>query len=333
MAIRYYKTLNNKMLNQDIKKNIRKASMLMRVLAGCVVMVFFCVNYAHAQLTNIQSIYFQNQYLANPALAGMEPQLNLNMDYHQQWLGVPGSPTLTTFTADYNSGNKVGLGLNVYGNNAGLISRTRIMGTYAYHIPLNDKGSKLSLGLSIGFSDAHANEGEVVGDQGDLAVSQFNAHGVYPDGDIGVAYTSPKFNAQLALPNLKRAFFQTQADAVDVEASTFYAAMSYKVQLTYSNNYSIYSIEPKVAYRGIMGYSNVFDVGFNLYRTTFEDNYQLNLQGVYHSDNSLSWGFGIDYHTLGLLFTYTYNTGPLSSYANNTFELGISLKLLKKTTL
>jgi type IX secretion system PorP/SprF family membrane protein len=266
-------------------------------------------------------------------MAGMEPQLNLNMDYHQQWIGVPGSPTLTTFTADYNSGNKVGLGLNVYGDNAGLISRTRIMGTYAYHIPLNDKGAKLSLGLSIGFADAHANEGDVIGDQGDLAVSQFNAHGVYADGDIGIAYTSPKFNAQLSLPNLKRAFFQTQADAVDVEASTFYAAMSYKIQLTYANNYSIFSIEPKVAYRGIMGYSNVFDVGFNLYRTTFEDNYQLNLQGIYHSDNSLSWGFGIDYHTLGLLFTYTYNTGPLSSYANNTFELGISLKLLKKTTL
>jgi type IX secretion system PorP/SprF family membrane protein len=323
-----------KMLNQDIVKNKNNKVRLIRGLACSVVAVILLShNCAHAQLTNIQSIYFQNQYLANPALAGMEPQLNLNMDYHQQWIGVPGSPTLTTFTADYNSGNKVGLGLNVYGNNAGLISRTRIMGTYAYHIPLNDKGAKLSLGLSIGFSDAHINEGDVVGDQGDLAVSQFNSHGVYADGDIGVAYISPKFNAQLALPNLKRAFFQTQADAVDVEASTFYAAMSYKLQLTYSNNYSIYSIEPKVAYRGIMGYSNVFDVGFNLYRTTFEDNYQLNLQGIYHSDNSLSWGFGIDYHTLGLLFSYTYNTGPLSSYANNTFELGISLKLLKKTTL
>jgi type IX secretion system PorP/SprF family membrane protein len=240
---------------------------------------------------------------------------------------------LTTFTADFNSGNKVGLGLNVYGDNAGLISRTRIMGTYAYHIPVNDKGGKLSLGLSIGFSDAHINEGSIVGDQGDLAVSQFNNHGVYADGDIGVAYTSPKFNAQFSLPNLKRAFFQSQADAVDVEASTFYAAMSYKIQLTYAANYSIYSIEPKIAYRGVMGYSNVFDVGFNLYRTTFEEKYQLNLQGIYHSDNSLSWGLGIDYHTLGLLFSYTYNTGQLSSYANNTFELGLSLKLFKKATL
>jgi len=326
-------TLNDKMLSHNNINNKKGAAKLIRVLVVSCIIAVTCVNCAYAQLTNIQSIYFQNQYLANPAMAGIEKQLNLNMDYHQQWIGVPGSPTLATFTADFNSGNKVGLGLNVYNDNAGLMNRTRIMGTYAYHIPLNDKGAKLSLGLSIGFSDAHINESNIVGDQGDLAVSQFNSQGIYADGDLGVAYTSPKFNAQFSLPNLKRAFFQKQADAVDVEASTFYAAMGYKVQLTYDNNYSIFSIEPKVAYRGIMGYSNVFDVGFNLYRTTFEDNYQLNLQSMYHSDNSLSMGFGIDYHTLGLLFTYTYNTGPLSSYANNTFELGISLKLLKKTTL
>jgi type IX secretion system PorP/SprF family membrane protein len=317
-----------------ININKRRSRSLIRVTAiNLIAIIMLCGNYAYAQLTNIQSIYFQNQYLANPALAGMEHQLNLNMDYHQQWIGVPGSPTLTTFTADYNSGHKVGLGLNVYSDNAGLINRTRIMGTYAYHIPVNDKGGKLSLGLSIGFSDAYINENSVVGDGGDLAVSQFNSHGVFADGDLGIAYTSSKFNAQFSLPNLRSAFFQSQADAVDVEASTFYAAMSYKIQLTYAANYSIFSIEPKVAYRGIKGYSNVFDVGFNLYRTTFEDNYQLNLQGMYHSDNSLSWGFGIDYHTLGLLFTYTYNTGPLSSYANNTFELGVSLKLFKKAAL
>ena len=314
--------------------NTKKSTTRIRIVTlNCVAIIVLYANSAHAQLTNIQSIYFQNQYLANPAMAGMENQLNLNMDYHQQWIGVPGSPTLSTFTADYNSGNKVGLGLNIYGDNAGLINRTRIMGTYAYHIPLNDKGAKLSLGLSIGFSDANINYGNVVGDPGDLAVSQFNNHGIYADGDLGVAYTSPKFNAQFSLPNLKRQFFQNQADAVDVEASTFYAAMSYKIQLTYAANYSIFNIEPKIAYRGVMGYSNVVDIGFNLYRTTFEDVYQLDMQAMYHSDNSLSWGFGIDYHTLGLLFTYTYNTGALSSYANNTFELGVSLKLFKKATL
>jgi type IX secretion system PorP/SprF family membrane protein len=320
------------MLIYNINKR-RPGTQANAVLVICLAMVVLFANQAHAQLTNIQSIYFQNQYLANPAMAGMEPQLNLNMDYHQQWIGVPGSPTLSTFTADYNSGNKVGLGLNIYNSNAGLINRTRIMGTYAYHIKVNDKGGKISLGLSVGLSNAYIDYSNVVGDQGDLAVSEFNKNGLFADGDLGVAYTSNKFNAQLALPNLKRTFFKKASDDVDVEASTFYAALSYKIQLTYAANYSVFSIEPKVAYRGVMGFSNIFDVGFNLNRTTFDDNYQLNMQGIYHSDNSLSWGAGIDYHTLGILFTYTYNTGPLSSYANNTFELGISLKLLKKPTL
>jgi type IX secretion system PorP/SprF family membrane protein len=318
------------MLNRyKAKKQIR--NLCRAVVLISLIMLKLSVNKADAQLTNIQSIYFQNQYLANPAMAGVDTMLKLNMDYHQQWIGVPGSPKLSTFTADYNSGSKVGLGLNVYNNQAGLISRTRIMGTYSYHVLLNDKGDKLNFGLSVGVSDAHINYSDVVGDGGDLAVSEFNKHGVFADGDLGIAYTSNKWNAQFALPNLKRVFFNNASDDVDVEASTFYAAVSYKIQLSYAANYSIFSLEPKMVYRGVMGFNNIFDIGFNLYRTTFEDNYQLNLQGIYHSDNSLSWGAGIDYHTLGILFTYTYNTGPLSSYANNTFELGISLKILKKS--
>ena len=318
------------MLNHN--KNKRWSEKLFRpILVVCLIIIVFSANRASAQLTNIQSIYFQNQYLANPAMAGLDTMLKLNMDYHQQWIGVPGSPRLTTFTADYNSGSKVGLGLNVYNDQAGLINRTRIMGTYAYHLRLNDRGDKLNFGLSAGLSDAYIDYSAVVGDGSDLAVSEFNKHGLFADGDLGISYTSTKWNAQFALPNLKRVFFKGALDDVDVEASTFYAALSYKIQLSYAANYSIFSIEPKMAYRGVMGFSNVFDVGFNLYRTTFEDNYQINMQGIYHSDNSLSWGAGIDYHTLGILFTYTYNTGPLSSYANNTFELGISLKILKKS--
>ena len=296
----------------------------------CLLIIILSTNRASAQLTNIQSIYFQNQYLANPAMAGLDTMLKLNMDFHKQWINVPGSPRLATFTADYNSGSKVGLGLNIYNDQAGLINRTRVMATYSYHITLNDKGDKLNFGLSAGMSDAYIDYSSIVGDQGDITASEFNKHGLYADGDLGIAYTSTKWNAQLAIPNLKRTLFKNASDDVDVEASTFYAAVSYKIQLSYAANYSIFSIEPKMAYRGVQGFNNIFDIGFNLNRTTFDDKYQLNMQGIYHSDNSLSWGAGIDYHTLGILFTYTYNTGPLSSYANNTFELGLSLKILKK---
>lgn len=308
----------------------RSAVKFSLVLTVCTAIILLSAMHANAQLTNIQSAFFQNQYLVNPAMAGIEQGLNLNMNYHQQWISTPGSPRLTTFTADYSSGNKVGLGLNIYNDKAGLINRTRVMGTYAYHLTLNDKGDKLNFGGSIGINDAYIDESSIIGDPNDLAIPEFNKHGLYADGDIGVAYTSTKFNAQIAIPNLKRLFFKSAVDNVDVEASNFYAALSYKLQLSNDFNYSVFTVEPKMVFRSITGFNNIVDLGFNLYRNTFEDNYQLNVLGIYHTDNSVTLGAGINMHNFGVLFSYSYNTGSLSSYANNTFELGINLKLMKK---
>src|ERR1700759_1936480 len=140
------------------------------ILVTCIAMIMLSAIDANAQLTNIQSTFFQNQYLVNPAMAGIEQGLNLNMNYHQQWLSTPGSPKLTTFTADYNSGDKVGLGLNIYNDKAGLINRTRVMGTYAYHLTLNDKGDKLNFGASIGINDSYIDESSIIGDPNDLAL-------------------------------------------------------------------------------------------------------------------------------------------------------------------
>ncbi|MDB5143554.1 MAG: hypothetical protein JWQ66_2267 [Mucilaginibacter sp.] len=313
-------------------KNKRRSGKTYQLaLAVCISIIMLSAIHANAQLTNIQSVFFQNQYLVNPAMAGMENMLNLNMNYHKQWIDVPGSPRLTTFTADYNSGNKVGLGLNIYNDQAGLINRTRFMATYAYHITLNEAGAKLNFGLSLGLNDAYIDYSSVIGDQGDLALPEFNKHGLYADGDLGIAYTSNKFNAQIAIPNLKRLFFNSATDDVDVEASTFYTALSYKIQLSNDFNYSVFTIEPKLVYRGVRGFNNIADVGFNLYRNTFENTYQVNVMGIYHSDNSATFGAGFDIHNFGVLVSYSYNTGQLSSYANNTFELGINLKLRKKT--
>ena len=45
-----------------------------------------------AQLNPLAGIYFQNEYLGNPALAGKEAGLNLNIGYRRQWSAKPGAP-------------------------------------------------------------------------------------------------------------------------------------------------------------------------------------------------------------------------------------------------
>nr|WP_255563736.1 PorP/SprF family type IX secretion system membrane protein [Mucilaginibacter rivuli] len=280
---------------------------------------------AMAQLSGMQTMYYQNQYMANPAMAGIEQGLNLNLGYQQQWTTVPGGPKLQNFTADYNSGNRVGLGLSVNGDNAGLINRTRVMGTYAYHLPLNANDDKLSFGISFGINNTYIDYTKVNGDQGDGSVQNFNQRNIYVDGDFGVAYTSQKWNLQAALPNLKSMFFTNDANNnLEVDRSTFFSAVSYKAHI--DNGISNFTIEPKVVFRGVKGFDNIVDAGAQM---TMND-YHINFGGMYHTNKSFTLAFGLNLTNMDILAAYTNNTGPLSVYANNTFEFGVKLKLFDK---
>jgi len=292
------------------------------IIFTIALMIVVNTRQASAQLAGLQSIYFENQYLANPAMAGIEKGLNLNLGYQQQWTTTPGSPKLQDFTADYNAGNHVGLGFMINNDDAGLISRTRIMGTYAYHLPVSEE-SKLSFGLSFGINDSYIDYSKVNGDQGDASVALFNQRRVYADGDLGVSYTSKGLNLQAALPNLNSTFFNTEGTNLDVDRATFYTAASYKFPLDAENDN--FTLEPKVAFRGVKGYDDIGDIGGNVVMKE----YGFNISALYHTNQSFSVGIGIDLKPIHLLFSYTNNTGPLSTYANNTFEFGVKYMLFK----
>jgi type IX secretion system PorP/SprF family membrane protein len=287
-----------------------------------ILLITFGIKDSKAQLTGFHSAYFENEYLSNPAMAGLTKGLNLNLGYQKQWNTVPGGPKLQNLTADYNSGNRVGLGINVNADQAGLISRTRAMATFAYHIPVSESG-KLNFGLSLGISDTYIDYSKIVGDQSDGEASAFNERRLYVDGDFGTSYTNGSLTLQAAIPNLKSVFFSDQNQNLEVDRSTFFTAAGYKIAI--DNQYNNFTIEPKVVYRGVKGFDNIVDAGLNLGMT----NYNFNISGMYHSNKTLTAAIGLNLQATDLIFAYTYNTGPLQTYANNTFEFGVKLKLFR----
>src|ERR1700733_13360398 len=92
-----------------------------------------------AQTSPYEAIYFQNRYLVNPAMAAMDKGLDINLDYQQQWTSFPGAPKSQALTVEYQATDKVGLGLNINDDQSGIFRETRIMGSYAYHLPLSDQ--------------------------------------------------------------------------------------------------------------------------------------------------------------------------------------------------
>ncbi|GAA4102886.1 type IX secretion system membrane protein PorP/SprF [Mucilaginibacter panaciglaebae] len=313
------------MIKKDYQgMNIRYISSILRT-SLIVLIIALCSYDAKAQLNPFQQIYFQNPYQYNPAMAGLNQGLNLNIGFRQQWSNLPGSPKTTLFTADFQPANRVGVGLNVNDDQIGIIRQTRIMGSYAYHLPLNDRNDKLSFGLSLGVNDARVDYNKVNGDLTDAQIAQYNQLKAYVDGDFGAAYTGERLTVSGGLPNLKTIFFKESDQRFDADRLLFITLVSYKFDITTAVNSM--TLSPLVAYRKVKGYKDIVDAGFNFAM----NNNGIFLQGVYHTSESVGVGIGLDQRAYALFFNYDFETGSLSNYTTGSFELGLKLHLFNNS--
>ncbi|OCX52978.1 hypothetical protein BEL04_01225 [Mucilaginibacter sp. PPCGB 2223] len=272
-----------------------------------------CATTVKAQLNPLASQYFSNQYLFNPAMAGLNSGLNINLDYRKQAIGVEGSPSTQSGTAEYQM-NKVGLGLNLYNDFSGLIRTSRAVVTYAYHLPIGANNQKLNFGLSAGVLNQHVQTNNIVGDASDQTVANFNNKQNYVDGDFGISYTSDHLTIQGVLPNLKSTF----KDNNTIDKSLYFASASYKL-----GDPKDITFEPKAIYRGIKGSNGIVDGGIDI---GFNENV-FNLQGLYHSNNTITFGVGVNKTSFAVLAFYTTNTATINYNASGDVELGLRLKL------
>jgi type IX secretion system PorP/SprF family membrane protein len=290
-------------------------------LAAVLITIATCCK---AQLNPYQAIYFQNRYLANPAMAGLDKGLNINLGYQQQWSSFPGSPKAQSLTAEYQATEKVGLGLNINDDQSGIFRQTRIMGTYAYHLPLDDRSQKLNFGLSLGINDSRINYNAVNGDLTDIQLSKYNQRAPLVDGDLGLSYTSNNLFIEGILPNLNTTIFNHAGQREDIDRTVFITAISYKIKL--SGQTDAFSLEPLAAYRSIKGFDDIFDLGLNFKM----NNYHLDLQTIYHSNDNFGFGVVFDQSNYAINFDYNVYTGQITNYTNGAFEIGLKLKLFNK---
>ncbi len=302
-----------------IKNNIAKISQTAFLLATSL----FLTNIAKAQILPLNSQYFQNRYVINPSMAGIEEGLNINGSLRKQWSNIPGAPLTQNLTIDQQV-NKVGWGVNFYNEKAGGIQRTKAVGTFAYHLPLNNDDQQLNFGVSFGASQDKIDLSSIRNsDLNDPSIARFNDRGYYFDGDFGISYTSKGLNVEGAIPNMRSVF--RKDDLNFANKPVFYSAVSYKIPVESGENGI--SIEPKGVFRGIKNYDNLWDAGVN---ANFAND-KLYLMAMYHSTKNATVGFGVNYKsTLYFMAYYNTATSAISGYTDGDFEINIRLNIGKK---
>ena len=279
-----------------------------------VSLITFSGKKAAAQQNPFVASFFQNQYLANPAMVGGDDKIKAGVGYRRQWAGITNSPYSLYATGEYSSGNKMNLGINVYNDNAGMINTSMAMATYAYYLPVTNDGGRVHLGVSAGAVNRRIDPKNFNGDPGDMLLTQGND--ISFDGGVGLAYTDKRITVQAAFPNMVTYFKKDNEDIVN--RPTFFAAASYKFIVNDGN----ITIEPRAGFRGMQGFDNIIDAGANF---TLR---QLNVFGVYHTSKNITAGAGLkiaDKIIVSAMFTSAGN--GLKEHVDGSFELGLNFAL------
>ncbi|MES2417297.1 MAG: PorP/SprF family type IX secretion system membrane protein [Bacteroidota bacterium] len=298
-----------------------KTKIYLNVAACTLLLLLSTLSSVKAQLNPLSSQYYLNPYLGNPAMAGTDTTLTVFVTHRKAFMNFPGSPITQNVSAAYGF-KKVGLGINVNVEKAGLQRQTRAMGTFSYHLPLNAANDRLHFGLSFGMMTQSLATDEINGNPSDILVGEYNNRETYLDGDFGIAFTHNRFSVEAALPNLKNFFTKDKIKVADVP--TFYSAVSYKIPLSAESTKYEIELEPKVAYRGIKGFDNIWDGGVQL---AFNKR-QICLTGLYHSNQSTTLGLALlvksKYTISGL---YSTQSKALSDHTSGGFEINLGIRL------
>ncbi|WP_153800190.1 PorP/SprF family type IX secretion system membrane protein [Foetidibacter luteolus] len=149
------------------------------------VLVFFTTAFfVNAQQRPHYTQYVLNNFIINPAVAGIEDYWDVKASHRHQWVGLEGAPVTTYVTVqgplrksagqrenattikspgenprgqaywnDYTATDPhAGIGFTVINDRAGPLNRFAAYGTYSYHLPIAARTS-LSAGISVGFQN------------------------------------------------------------------------------------------------------------------------------------------------------------------------------------
>lgn len=156
-----------------------------------------------AQQLNTSSFYEIQAQLHNPAAAGSRQQAFVGSSFKKQWNGMPGSPqTGIVYAQTFLPAARLGLGGSIYHDVTGPTSRTGLQMAYAYHIPVGEESS-FSLGIEGRLQQLRFDRLKLQAALGSVdPVAAGLANRSKADAGFGIAYTSPTWQAGVAVSQL-----------------------------------------------------------------------------------------------------------------------------------
>ena len=278
---------------------------------------------ASAQQIPISTIFVENPFAFNPAVAGSDNGFKLRMNNRLQWLGFGDAPTTNLLSAyGPHKIRNIGYGGNIMYDKTGPVSTLKLSGGFATNFAI-DSDIRVSLGLNIGFLQYRADGTQF--DFGDDVEDQKAPHAVMssfqPDAGTGVYVYHYDWYVGLSAQQLFNN--DIKFSNVDGENSKrnrliphLYGLAGYRFTMV-----SNFVIEPSILLRQVVSGPFQLDLsGRVIYNEQIWGG--LSVRNTFKSFDDLSLIFGyIHEHRIHISIAYDFSFAKIARYTAGTIEL------------
>lgn len=297
------------------------------------------------------SQYMLNQYLFNPAISGIEDYTEVKMGTRYQWVGLDGAP-VTYYVSAHTPLNKQtssarnrnnrgthsinqnrffrakphhGVGIMANVDKTGVLRRTNLTGSYAFHLPVSQK-INVSVGVSAGMIRNSLNSAEATYiNPADPAITGDYVNRTYLDLNVGTWVYSQDFFVGLAGAQLARGRRDLnnslEQKTPGVVQRHYYATAGYKFR--FGNDLALI---PSVMMK--LAGPSPFSIDANL-RAVYADRVWAGVS--FRNQDSFAGLIGLNIsHLMDLGYSYDYNTSALDIANSGSHEIVLGLKLFNK---
>lgn len=285
-----------------------------------------------AQQIPVSTIFVENPFAFNPAVAGSDNGFKLRTDHRIQWMGFGDGP-FTNMVSGYgpHRSRPMGYGVNLTVDKTGLISMLKANAGYAYNIFITSD-VRASFGLNLGFIQysVDGTQFEHMTDPNDPKAPETMMSSFNPDAGAGLyVYHYDWYfglSAQQLFSNNVKFSKDAPKDPENKLKTHFFGYGGYKF---YSNKLVI---EPAILARMVSSLPMQFDINARvMYNTQIWGG--ISARNTLDSFNDLSLIFGyIHERRISISIAYDFIFADIRSYTPGTIEivLGYNFDDLKK---
>lgn len=297
----------------------------MKTIKYLIIAVFVLGSFSlKAQQMPHYTQYMLNDYIVNPAFAGLEDYFQAKANYRYQWAGIVDAPVTYVLSLYGPHRTKdMGYGGYIFNDVTGPTSRSGFYGSYSYIVKLKE-GMNLSFGLSVGFLQYKIDGTKIdMLDIEDPSIQSTMYTAKTPDATFGTLLKGKNYYAGLSVAQLlnnKLEIYNPQTASLNKLKSHLYILGGYK----YAVN-DKFTAEPSVLFKMTGPAPPSFEISA---KAVYRDAVWAGLS--YRSADALAVIIGYNYKDQ-LFFGYSYDISmsSLSPYTSGSHEIMISARFNK----